>query len=216
MAVRVRLRPRVAIGAHVGLLISILAGALVGFTEFGLLPSGFQLLWCACLPAWVLTWRVTLPARHRLPPGDVDRVDGSRTVAALLLAVSVLVWPACLLMGLGVLLSPPGTVSRPGLAVFTALGALVMLPAWFRLLTGRLHLWRLELGPDVLRWVAIRETTEVDWSDIRHVELRERDTQLWIERRDTVEPLGIPLLGFDYPGEEILAAVERNRVAHRR
>lgn len=216
MALRVRLRPKVAIGCHVGLLLFIVVGALVGFTEVGLMPAAFQLLWFACLPMWALTWRVTLPARHRLPPGDVTRIDGSRTVAGLLLAVSVLGWPACLLMGLAVLLSPPGTFTRPGLAVSAAIGALIMLPAWFRLLTGRLQLWRFELDPDVLRWVALRRTTEIEWAEIRVLELREHGTQLWIEKHDAAEPLRLPLLGFDYPGEEILEALERKRLARRR
>ena len=47
-------------------------------------------------------------------------------------------------------------IEAPGATLLTVVGALGMLPDLVRLLTGRLHRWRLEIGPETVRYRGYR------------------------------------------------------------
>jgi hypothetical protein len=169
-----------------------------------LLLGGGVLLWAA------LAW-VTLPPRSSLPPtagGEVPVVQGSRPLAVLLVTGCVLVLAGAATWAVP-LVRDPQDVPHPGFVLVVGIAALGALPTAVRLLTGRLHVWRLELDQG-LRYVGGRVDVTIPWPQVRALTLNEHATRLLVEP-DEGPVLAVPMLVFDVPAAQVLVAADRAR-----
>jgi hypothetical protein len=143
----------------------------------------------------------------------------------VIVSPALIVWPVvlfCLLLyaaavGLAVLLVFDfESVEAPGAAVTAVIGAVMGAPDMARLVTGRLHRWRLTLGPSSFTYRGYRTNETVPWAKVHGAFLqRGKDAGVVIDRKGTGPDRVIPLLAFDVPAEQIVEEIQ-NRVASRR
>lgn len=192
----------------------------LGAVALGLLASGpmVPFVWAlavargavvvAAVPALVLPKR-----RRELPV----RPDGTRVLEGpVVVVVAVLVAWAALMVGavlLGyVAVTDLDAIEAPGAALVTVVGAVGLLPDVGRLLTGRLHRWRLEIGPETVRYRGYRTDVTYRRRDVTGgiVHLRHPAGVEIDLRGGAVKGAVVPVAAFDVPAEQVLEELRRH------
>lgn len=171
------------------------------------------LMWCSAVSA------LARPRRRREPQVTVD---GVRVFVAPRLTTWPLVgaWLTLLVVaGLWAYaaLTDFGALESPGFALLTIVGAIASLPDLVRLVTGRLHRWRLELGPDAITYRGFRTDVSWPWSKVHGARIQERGPAgVAIDVKGSgVDPV-VPIAAFDVPAEQLVEEIDRARTAARR
>ncbi|MRJ76794.1 hypothetical protein GEV29_09620 [Aeromicrobium sp. SMF47] len=188
------------------------AGRVVGVA--GLVFLGLHLI--AALRAFVL------PRRRRELPVD----EAGRTIIE---APGSLVWPLVAAWAAVPILAAAfvvqaivdvDSIESPGAAFAVVIATVFGLPDWFRLVTGRLHRWRVVLGPEDLSYRGYRTAIEVPWSRVRGAsiqvggrtrgETKQRQTAgVLINLKGTRPDPVIPAAAFDVPAEQIVEEIQK-------
>jgi hypothetical protein len=165
-----------------------------------------------------------LPRRRREMPVDES---GTTTIQA----PGSLVWPLVVAWGAVPVLAAAfvvqaivdfDSIESPGAVLVVVLGTVFGLPDWCRLVTGRLHRWRVVLGSDGLRYSGYRTVIEVPWSKIRGARIQtggttrggrkqRRTAGVLIDLKGARSDPVIPIAAFDVPAEQIVEEIEKRR-----
>lgn len=216
-----RLIPRWYAATVVGFLLvmlAVMAPAALTADEVGRWPV--LLVAAAVLMILVAAVRsLVLPRRRR-------RLEADTTGTLVLEAPGTLVWPlviAWLLvlaaaLGFAVLLvADADQVEAPGAGVAAVLGAVASLPDLVRLLGGRLHRWRLTLGPDGFTYRGYRTDVTAPWSKVHGASIQQRGPAgVVIDRKGTGPDVVVPITAFDVPAEQIVAEIDQKLADRRR
>lgn len=207
-----RLIPRWYAAAVIGLL-------LVGTVTYGVLGLVSQgparavgLLSAAAFAALLVAASVALLGRRR-PRPTPPAGDGTVEVAspAVLSASLLLAW-ALLLVAAGIWVAVAVTdfdrIEAPGATFLVVAGAAASLPDLVRLLTGRLHRWRLSLEPDRLTYRGYRTDVTIPASRLRGAELQARGPAGVRIRVSGEQPdVVVPVTAFRAPPEQLVELV---------
>jgi hypothetical protein len=157
--------------------------------------------------------------RRRRPVEPRVTADGTRVFLAPVLTVWPLLgaWFAVLggaaLWG-WVALTDLSALESPGASLVMVVGAVGSLPDLVRLLTGRLHRWRLELGPDTLTYRGYRTSLTLPWSKVHGAALhRGRPAGVRLDVKGAGADPVVPITAFAAPAEQLVAEVERAKAA---
>ncbi len=203
---------------------TILAIMLVVFLAMGLTSSGLtawagllSVAWCLLLLVAAVT-ALVLPRRRRtLAPGP----DGATVVEA----PATLVWS--LVAAWGVLLAVAALwavnlvadftgVEASGPTLVAVLGALASLPDLLRLLTGRLHRWRLVLRDDGFTYRGYHTDVTLPWSKVHGARVQARGPAgVLIDRKGTGPDVVVPITALNLPAEQVIEEIERRRAGGR-
>jgi hypothetical protein len=108
-------------------------------------------------------------------------------------------------------------LESPGFSLVAILGAVALLPDLVRLLTGRLHRWRLVLGPDALTYRGYRTDLTVPWSKVGRATLQTKaPAGVLVNVRGEAKDPVLPIAAFDVPAEQLVEEIERAKAAARR
>jgi hypothetical protein len=108
-------------------------------------------------------------------------------------------------------------IESPGFALVTVLGALASLPDLARLLTGRLHRWRLELGPESISYRGYRTAETWPWSKVHGARIQTRGPAgVAIDVKGAGEDPVVPITAFAVPAEQLVEEIQRAQAAARR
>jgi hypothetical protein len=131
---------------------------------------------------------------------------------------ALIVWPvvlACVLLYLCavafavLLMIDPGNVESPGAAVVGAIGVVLGAPDMFRLMTGRLHRWRLDLMPDAFTYRGYRTAETVPWSKVHGASVqRGKDAGVLIDRKGSGPDLLVPIAAFDVQADQLVEEID--------
>lgn len=144
--------------------------------------------------------------------------DGEVVVSSpLLLTVGLLLaWAALLAVALlwgWVAVTDLGQIESPGMTLVGVLGAVATVPDLVRLLTGRLHRWRLALASEGLAYRGYRTSVLVPWGEVREVGIQGRGPAgVRVETRDG--PVVLPATVFTVPAEQLVEEI-RARASRR-
>ncbi len=197
------------------LLVGMLAGAVMASVADGALAwSGAGLLVAF---AGLLVTALSALVRPRRRRETVVSTDGVRafraplgTVAGLLVAWAALLAVAALWAWLAA--TDFGALESPGFALLAIVGALASLPDLVRLLSGRLHRWTLELGPDALAYRGYHTAVTVPWREVKGASVQQRNPAgVRIDLRAGRDPLVVPITAFDVPADQLVEEVHRAR-----
>lgn len=161
-------------------------------------------------------------ARPRRPREPVVGPDGSRVFLAPAATVWSLVGAWIALLAVATLWVVIGVtdfdaIESPGFALITVLGALASLPDLARLLTGRLHRWRLELGPESISYRGYRTAETWPWSKVHGARIHPRGPAgVAIDVKGAGEDPVVPITAFDVPAEQLVEEIQRAKAAARR
>ena len=99
-------------------------------------------------------------------------------------------------------------LESPGFVLLTIAGAVASLPDLVRLLTGRLHRWRLEVGPDAMTYRGYRTDRTVPWAKVHGARIQSRGPAgVAIDVKGAgVDPV-IPITAFDVPAEQLVEEI---------
>ncbi len=194
-------------GIFTGLALNV--DGVMGWSAWGLvLFAGLLLL--AALSSLVRPRRVREPA---------FAADGTRVFLAPMLTVAALLgaWFAALavaaLWGF-VALTDFDALESPGFSLVTIVGALGSLPDLVRLLTGRVHRWRLELGPETLRYRGYRTDVTWPWSKIHGARIQARGPAgVAIDVKGAGKDPVVPITAFAVPAEQLIEEIQRAKSA---
>lgn len=104
-----------------------------------------------------------------------------------------------------------------GWILVTVVGALGSAPDLVRLLTGRLHRWQLEIGPESLTYRGYRTDKTWPWSTIRGARVQQRGPAgVLIDVKGAGKDVVVPITAFAVPAEQLVEDIERGRAAARR
>lgn len=192
--------------------LALFVDGVMGISAWGLFLFAALLL-CAAVSALARPRR-----RHdpRVTP------DGVRVFVAPALTVWPLVgaWLAVLVVAgvwAYVAVTDFDALESPGFALMTVVGAVGSMPDLVRLLTGRLHRWRLELGPEAVTYRGYRTDQSWPWSQVRGARIQQgRPTGVAIDLRGAGTDPVVPIAAFDVPAEQLVEEIERARAAARR
>ena len=108
-------------------------------------------------------------------------------------------------------------LESPGFSLVAIAGGVALLPDLVRLVTGRLHRWRLELGPDALTYRGYRTDLTVPWSKVGRATLHAQPPAgvLVNVRGQSRDPV-IPIAAFGVPAEQLIDEIERAKASRRR
>lgn len=99
-------------------------------------------------------------------------------------------------------------IASPGFTLVAVVGALGSLPDLVRLLTGRLHRWRLVLGPDSLTYEGYRTRETVPYTAIHGARVhRERPVGVLVDRKGAGPDLVVPSVPFLVPADQLAEEV---------
>lgn len=208
-----RLIPRWFAVAVIGLLVlfTLFALGLGLFATGPMVPSAWTMTVAgvgglvAAVPA--------LAGRRRRREPVVSR-DGTRVLRGpLMIVVGLLVAWAALYATAGiwiyVALTDIDEIESPGFALVTVIGALGMVPDLVRLLTGRLHRWTLEVGPESVRYRGFRTDVSYRRGEVKGGRLHPRGPAgVQLEVRGGGGAV-IPATAFDVPAEQIIEMLRR-------
>lgn len=142
--------------------------------------------------------------------------DGTRVLEGpLLTVVALLVAWAAVTVTAGlwayVAVTDFDEIEAPGATLLTVVGAICMLPDLARLLTGRLHRWRLEIGPETVRYRGYRTDVTYRRRDVRGGLIHPRHPAgVEIDLRGgAVKGAVIPATAFDVPAEQVIEELHR-------
>ena len=221
MSATVRLIPRWFAAVVIGALTLFVLGFLVlALSVEGVMRwSAWGLFVFAALMLCAAVSALARPRRRREPHVTPD---GARVFVAPGLTTWPLVgaWLALLVVAAVwafVAVTDFGALESPGFALLTIVGALASLPDLVRLVTGRLHRWRLELGPDTITYRGYRTDVSWPWAKVHGARIQERGPAgVAIDVKGSgVDPV-IPITAFDVPADQLVEEIERARAAARR
>ena len=194
------------------LLLALTVGGVMQWSAWGLVASA-ALAWCSAVSA------LARPRRHREPHVTPEGVR-------VFVAPGLTTWPlvgawVALLVVAGtwayVALTDFGALESPGFVLLTILGAVASLPDLVRLVTGRLHRWRLELGPEAVTYRGYRTDVSYPWSKVHGARVQERGPAgVAIDVKGSGTDPVVPITAFDVPAEQLVAEIDRARAAARR
>lgn len=112
------------------------------------------------------------------------------------------------------------SIESPGAVLVVVVATVAGLPDWLRLVTGRLHRWRVVLGPDGLRYSGYRTVTEAPWSMVRGASVqtggttrgekkRRRTAGVLIDLKGAQPDPVIPTAAFDVPAEQLVEEIQK-------
>lgn len=105
-------------------------------------------------------------------------------------------------------------IESPGFTLVTIAASVGLLPDLARLLTGRLHRWRLELGPDALTYRGYRTDLTVPWSKVGRATVQTKaPVGVLINVRGTSKDPVVPILAFSVPAEQLIEEIQRAKAA---
>ncbi len=213
--VPVRLIPR----WYTAVCLTLLSVALVVFLVAGLVatgPMGVASWGLAVFAGALLVAAFSALARPRRPRELPTLPDGTRVlVGPRLTVVSLLVaWAAAsAVIGIWVVVAVTDfrEIEAPGATLLAVIGAIGMLPDLVRLLTGRLHRWRLEIGPETVRYRGYRTDVTYRRRDVRGglIHLRHPAGVEIDLRGGAVKGAVVPATAFDVPAEQIIEELRR-------
>ncbi len=109
------------------------------------------------------------------------------------------------------------SLESPGFALITVVGALASLPDLVRLLTGRLHRWRLELGPESVTYRGYRTDATWPWSKVHGARIQARGPAgVLIDVKGAGQDPVVPITAFAVPAEQLVDEIQRAKAASRR
>jgi amino acid transporter len=192
-------------------------GALV---DDGLMSRSMVVLGVGCGLLLVSACSAFLRRRRRVEVAP--SADGSRVLRAPALTV----WPLVgALVALYVVVAMMAVVAvtdfaaleAPGATLVAVAGAIAGLPDLLRLLTGRLHRWRIELGPDAFTYRGYRTDLTVPWSKVGRATIQQKSPAgvLVNVRGESKDPV-LPYAAFAVPAEQLVEEIERAKAAARR
>lgn len=201
--------------------LALLGAMVAGFLVVLAVAGGFDrvitallVLMSASLLASVLT---TLAVRRRARPlpmsADGTVVISSPAVAAAGLLVA---WLSALVLAAvwaGLAVVDFDRVEAPGFTIVMWVGALATLPDLVRLLTGRLHRWRVIIGPDGVTYRGYRTDETVPWASLKQARVSEgrRPGVVLDVKGNRPDPV-IPAAAFTVPAEQIAEEI-RSRMS---
>lgn len=194
------------------LVLALNVGGVMRWSAWGLVAFA-ALLWCSAVSA------LARPRRRREPQVTPE---GVRVFVAPGLTTWPLVgaWVAVLVVAgiwAFVALTDFGALESPGFAVLTILGAVASLPDFGRLVTGRLHRWRVELGPETVTYRGYRTDVSIPWSKVRGARIQERGPAgVAIDVKGSGTDPVIPITAFDVPAEQLVEEIDRAKATARR
>ncbi len=193
----------------VGLVITLVANGALAWSGASMLVA-FAALLVAAVSALVR------PRRRREPEVAVDGTRIFRapmlTVVGLLVAWLMLLATAALWAYLA--LTDFAALESPGFSLVTIVAALASLPDVLRLVTGRLHRWTLELGPETLTYRGYRADVTVRCRDIRGAAIQQRNPAgVRIDLRASADDIVVPITAFAVPAEQLVEEIHRARKA---
>lgn len=206
----------VAIG--VPLLATVGLAALAATSTGALAALGWTMTTATALTLVAAVAAVGVPRRRRALPGppEVVVISSPAPVAVALVGA----WIAALLaavLTVVVALGDVGDLEAPGAAWALVVGALASLPDLVRLLTGRLHRWRVTLTPEAITYRGYRTDTTIPWSKVHGARLQDRHPAgILIDRKGTGPDPVVPAAAFTLPPEQLVEEIERHLAAHRR
>ncbi|MDZ5662546.1 hypothetical protein SFC79_12300 [Nocardioides sp. S-58] len=196
-----------------------LAAATAAFADDLAGRSMWGLVACAALVLVAAVSSLLRPRRRREPEVTAD---GTRVFRAPALTVWPLVlgWFALLATAAvwgWVALTDFDALESPGFSIVAIVGALASLPDLVRLLTGRLHRWTLELGPEAVTYRGYRTDATVPWKDVKGAAVQERGPAgVRIDLRGGGTDPVVPITAFDVPAEQLVDEIVRARKGARR
>lgn len=192
-----------------GLTGALVDGSVMSRSVLGLALVCGLLLVAAC-SAFVRRRRPREPSVT--PEGARVFVAPGATVWPLVGAVVVLY--AVVAMWVVVAVTDFSELESPGFSLVAIVGALAGLPDLVRLLTGRLHRWRLELGPEALVYRGYRTDLTVPWAKVGRATIQAKSPAgvLVNVRGESKDPV-IPIAAFDVPAEQLVEEIGRAKAA---
>ncbi len=170
----------------------------------------------------LLVAAVSSLARPRRRRDPVVGADGIRTFLAPAATVWPLVGAMVALMAVAVMwayvaLTDFDSLESPGFTLVTVVAAVAALPDFGRLVTGRLHRWRLEIGPESIRYRGYRTDTTWPWSKVHGARIQARGPAgVVIDVKGAGADPVVPITAFAVPAEQLVEEIERARAAARR
>jgi hypothetical protein len=211
----VRLIPR----WYTATVVAFLSVLTLGAVGLGLFSSGPMVpsAWSFALATGAgLVAAISALARPRRRREPQVLPDGTRVlVGPLLTVVALLVAWAAVTVTAGlwayVALTDFDAIEAPGATLLTVVGAVGMLPDLVRLLTGRLHRWRLEIGPETVRYRGYRTDVTYRRRDVRGGLVHPRHPAgVEIDLRGGASKGAvIPATAFDVPAEQVIEELRR-------
>lgn len=164
----------------------------------------------AALLLWAAVIRTTLVPRRRQPvqpeaDGSVA-VESPRELAALVVGAWLVMLVAAAAWVV-VAVTDFGSVESPGGLLVMVVGALVSLPDLVRLLTGRLHRWRVVADDDGIRYRGYHTDRTLPWSDIAVIESQPKPVGVAVQPKGAEPVLLVPALPFDEHPDAIAEAL---------
>lgn len=235
----VRLAPRWAVVVVAALgPFCLLVGLLLGAGSAGI-DRAVGLTYVVLGAAATVASAVGLWPRRPRPPQS-EAASATTWSAPTLLVGAVLVgwlgvWVLVVLLVATLVTGGVAALERPGAALVLVAVAVTTLPDVVRLARGRLHRWRFALGPDGVSYCGYRTAVEIPWSRVRGTHLQASRLFRWgavparmrpdeagprgyglvIEVAGTAPDVLVPQFFLRVPVEQLLAEVERARVAAR-
>jgi len=161
-------------------------------------------------------------ARRRKVRALVPTADGTVMFVAPALTAWPLVgaWVALLgtaMMWAYVAVTDFSALESPGAALVTIAASIASLPDLVRLLTGRLHRWRLEVGPDSLTYRGYRTDATWPWSQVHGARIQARGpASVLIDVKGAGKDPVVLITAFAVPAEQLIEEIERAKAAARR
>lgn len=190
------------------LLVLLLAG-VVSFLVMGLVTTGADrllgLIACAVWSLLLVAAMICLVPRRRqeLQPEPAGLVINSPTLlTASLLGAWALALVVAGVSGWLLLTDPDGMESRRVAIASLALGP-ASVPELIRLLQGKVHRWRIELGPDALTYRGYHADFTIGWDQIHGARVQHKPVGVRVNRTGTTADPLIPALPFRIPAQQI-------------
>ena len=104
-------------------------------------------------------------------------------------------------------------LQSPGFVLVTIVGALASLPDLVRLLTGRLHRWRLEIGPETLSYRGYHTSETWPWSKVHGARVQARPAGVVIDLKGAGPDPVVPITAFAVPADQLVAEIDAGKAA---
>ena len=169
----------------------------------------------------LLVSAVSSLVRPRRRSEPVVGADGTRTFVAPAATVYPLVVAMVAMWLTGALwayvaLTDFDSLESPGFALVAIAGAAAAVPDLARLVTGRLHRWRLEIGPETVRYRGYRTDVTYPWSKVHGARIQARGPAgVVIDVKGAGKDPVAPVTAFTVPAEQLVEEIERGKAARR-
>lgn len=200
--------------------ITALASLGLSLVHHGALGWSFRAV--LVFTALLLVSAVSSLARPRRRSEPAVAADGTRAFVAPAATVWPLVGAVVAMWLTGALwaylaVTDFDSLESPGFALVAIAGAAAAVPDLVRLSTGRLHRWRLELGPDTLRYRGYRTDVTYPWSKVHGARIQARGPAgVLIDVKGGRKDPVVPVAAFTVPAEQLVEEIQRAKAAAQR